>query len=289
MARKGLLATSYLVFSCRVAFFYAMSKRFIDTGFLDQKWIRKLSPERKIFLVYLMLKCDNGGIIDLDIEDVEFWIGKKIGDIDFLPNDYLIPLNDSGKYFMPKFIEWQYKDLTSQKFIVAQARQILEKQNLINSDFTLKLPNCYVNVIKEVPESQEQGKGKGIGNGVGIGKDKGKELENCFEIFRQNYPGTKRGFNIEIENLKKKHKDWYEIIPILSDALTYQKSAREIKHHAGGFVPEWKNLQTWINQRCWEEEIETNYISNGTNRKNSGATTDEIIRAVSKHFPVEGM
>jgi hypothetical protein len=256
-----------------------MAKRFIDTGFLDQKWIRKLTPERKIFLVYLMLKCDNGGIIDLDIEDVEFWIGKKIGDIDFLPNDYLIPLNDSGKYFMPKFIEWQYKDLTSQKFIVVQARQILEKQNLINSDFTLNLPNYYVNVIKEVPESQEQGKGKG--NGEGIGKDKGKELENCFEIFRQNYPGTKRGFNIEIENLKKKHKDWITIIPILSDSLNYQKSAREIKHRSGGFVPEWKNLQTWINQRCWEEEIEINNISNGT-KKNIGVSTFELAELTAR-------
>ena len=23
----------------------------------------------------------------------------------------------------------------------------------------------------------------------------------------------------------------------------------------GAFVPEWKNLQTWINQKSWEEEI----------------------------------
>jgi hypothetical protein len=142
-----------------------MSKRFLDTGFLEQKWIRKLSPEKKTFLIYLMLKCDNGGIIDLDLEDASFWIGKEIKSLDFLPEDYLIPLNDSSKYFMPKFIEWQYKDLSSQKFIVAQARQILEKHDLINADFTLKLPKSYVNITKDVPESQEQGKG--------IGKDKG--------------------------------------------------------------------------------------------------------------------
>ena len=57
-----------------------MAKRFIDTGFLDQKWIRKLKPCRKSFLIYLMLKCDNAGVIELDMEDVEFWIGEKIGD-----------------------------------------------------------------------------------------------------------------------------------------------------------------------------------------------------------------
>ena len=258
-----------------------MSKRFIDTGFLDQKWIRKLSPERKIFLIYLMLKCDNGGVIDLDMEDVEFWIGKKIGGIEFLPENYLIPINSTGKYFMPKFIEWQYKDLNSQKFIVAQARQILEKQNLINPDFTLNLPNSYVKVTKDVPESQEQGIGIGKGKGIGIGKDKGKEFENCFEIFRQNYPGTKRGFNVELDNLKKKHKEWKEIIPILSDALNYQRSAREIKARSGGFVPEWKNLQTWINQKCWEEEIEINNISNGT-KKNIGASPFELAELTAR-------
>ena len=27
----------------------------------------------------------------------------------------------------------------------------------------------------------------------------------------------------------------------------------------GEFVPFWKNLQTWINQRCWEEEEGSEY------------------------------
>jgi hypothetical protein len=78
-----------------------------------------------------------------------------------------------------------------------------------------------------------------------------------FENFRKNYPGTKRGTEIEFDNLKKKHRDWKEIIPVLNEKLNYQKSAREIVRLSGGFVPEWKMLQTWINQRCWEEEINT--------------------------------
>jgi hypothetical protein len=153
-----------------------MSKRFIDTGFLDQKWIRKLSPEKKVFLIYLMLKCDNGGIIELDLEDASFWIGKKINDINFLPENYLIPLNDSCKYFMPKFVEWQYKDLSSNKYIVAQARQILEKHGLINDDFTLNLDKSYVNITKEFPNNQEIG----IGIGNGIGKEKKKDFDFSF-------------------------------------------------------------------------------------------------------------
>jgi len=196
-----------------------VAKRFIDTGFLDQKWIRKLTPEKKIFLIYLMLKCDNGGIIELDIEDIEFWVGKKIGNLDFLPENYLIQLNNSSKYFMPKFIEWQYKDLTSQKYIVVQARQILEKHGLINDDFTLNLDKSYIKVTKEFPESQETGISNG--NGIGNGKEKSEELlkkrEDAFKldvsIFSGNYSQEmlQKFVNYWTEKNKSKTKMRFEL------------------------------------------------------------------------------
>jgi len=117
----------------------------------------------------------------------------------------------------------------------------------------------------------------------GVGKKEEDEiLKNQFEIFRQSYPGTKRGLNPEFENFVKKNKNWREITPALSDALDYQKSAREIKRSAGGFVPEWKNLQTWINQKCWEEETETNNIGNGRferiSKASDGSTLNDVAR-----------
>ena len=89
-----------------------------------------------------------------------------------------------------------------------------------------------------------------------------------FENFRVKYPGTKRGYQIEFDNFNKKHKDWRKVLPLLEEKLTYQISAREIKRRAGGFVPEWKNLQTWINQRCWEEEISTEVIKTESKKTN---------------------
>lgn len=223
-----------------------MAKRFIDTGFLDQKWIRKLTPERKIFLIYLMLKCDNGGIIELDIEDASFWIGKKIENLDFLPEGYLIPLNDSSKYFMPKFIEWQYKDLSSQKFIVVQARQILEKHNLINDDFTLNLDKSYVNVTKDVPKSQEQGIGIGIGIGIlekgGVGE---KTINIPFETFWNLYNkklGDKRGCE----------KKWCKLSDITRQTIidTLPRFLSTFKDNQFQPYPE-----TYLNQERWNDEI----------------------------------
>lgn len=76
-----------------------------------------------------------------------------------------------------------------------------------------------------------------------------------FDEFRKMYPGTKRGNETEFENFKKKHSDWVFILKIIKDKLLDQINARQLKSDLGQFVPEWKNLQTWINQRCWEDEI----------------------------------
>lgn len=166
-----------------------MSKRFLDTGFLDQKWIRKLTPEKKIFLIYLMLKCDNAGIIDLDIEDAEFWIGKKIGNpLEFLPESYLILIQNSSKYFMPKFIEWQYGNLKSDKNIVKQARQILEKHSLIDNEFNLKLDNIYIKLTQELPENQVTSNSNSKDNSKGkeVEKNLKPTLEEFIQYFQEN-------------------------------------------------------------------------------------------------------
>jgi hypothetical protein len=90
-------------------------------------------------------------------------------------------------------------------------------------------------------------------------------FENQFEKFRKAYPATKRGMETEFENFKKKHKDWKDAIPALLPALE-----KEIEHKARlaankQFCPGWKNLQTWINGRYWEQElpqISSNQLSN---------------------------
>lgn len=87
-------------------------------------------------------------------------------------------------------------------------------------------------------------------------KENNKEkMKEQFDEFRKSYPGIKRGNDTEFENMIKKHKDWEEVVPRLSDILIKQKNSRDMRKRKGEFVPEWKHLQTWINKRCWEEEI----------------------------------
>ena len=98
------------------------------------------------------------------------------------------------------------------------------------------------------------------------------DREREFENFRSAYPGTKRGFETEFENFKKKHKDWTLILPNLLPSLKKQIEARAKIKTSGGFVPEWQHLQTYINQSSWEiiynnnEEVNIPQFSSGPGR-----------------------
>ena len=118
-------------------------------------------------------------------------------------------------------------------------------------------------------------------------KEKIKDYKMVFEEFRKSYPGTKRGLEIEYENFRKKNKNWKEILPQLLPSLQNQHFARLEKAKKGGFVPEWKNMATWINQKCWEEEIVVNNIGNETIRTNNKprpATAEAVGAILVKHF-----
>ena len=91
------------------------------------------------------------------------------------------------------------------------------------------------------------------GESVREGKELMNKYKEDFENFRKEYPGVKRGLDIEFENLRKQHKDWKEIAPILFSSLQRQFMFRKMKKERKEFVPEWKHLKTYINQRAWEE------------------------------------
>lgn len=85
--------------------------------------------------------------------------------------------------------------------------------------------------------------------------------EDIFEAFRKIYKGSKRGLQTEFANFKKKHKDWREVLPNLKTLYEQQLAIKEDARNRGCFVPQEKNLSTYLNQRCWEEEL--NFENNG--------------------------
>ncbi|PXV61203.1 hypothetical protein CLV62_12536 [Dysgonomonas alginatilytica] len=90
---------------------------------------------------------------------------------------------------------------------------------------------------------------------LNINETKEEDIKIEFDNFRKLYPGTKRGLDTEFENLKKKHKDYKEVLSFLLPALENMIDWRDQKKALNQFVPDYPNLQTWINQRRWETEL----------------------------------
>ena len=89
-------------------------KRFTETQKWEDPWFRKLRPEMKLLWQWLCDRCDNAGVIEPDVELASFQIGYQY------PMDTLLEFGGRivnlpcGKWFIPKFIEFQYGKLSEE-------------------------------------------------------------------------------------------------------------------------------------------------------------------------------
>ena len=84
-----------------------------------------------------------------------------------------------------------------------------------------------------------------------------------FDEFRKLYGGKKNGNETEFSKFIKVTSDWRNVLPDLKAIVETQINIRNMKKANNVFCPEWKNLSTWINNRCWEEE-ESSQLDNNT-------------------------
>jgi hypothetical protein len=78
-------------------------------------------------------------------------------------------------------------------------------------------------------------------------------LKAEFESIRKVYPGTRRGFDAEWDNFKKKFNP-SEIIPLLMPAIERGKAYRAGCEAVGAWCEGWPHFSTWINQSRWTVE-----------------------------------
>ena len=104
-----------------------MAKRFIDTNIWDKGWFRKLEYKWKLFWIYILTKCDNAGIWDIDFEAASFFIGTPIkgSDIPEIIRKKMKKI-DNDQLFIQSFLEFQHGSLSENvpphKPIIARLR-----------------------------------------------------------------------------------------------------------------------------------------------------------------------
>lgn len=158
-------------------------------------------------------------------------------------------------YHVPK--DELLKNILGKEIDKAMLIAMLKHLEIINRDVNsnINIDEIGIESVIGVEDVVEDGIGiEGIDIG-GVG-EKEREDKKVFDIFRKQYPGTKRGLETEYSNFKKKHKDYRACVYLLLPALRKLMEWRETKKASGQFVPEYANLSTWINQRRWEAELE---------------------------------
>tara|TARA_R110001592_G_scaffold149918_6_gene375524 strand:+ start:251 stop:1012 length:762 start_codon:yes stop_codon:yes gene_type:complete len=108
-----------------------VAKRFTDTDKWKKKWIRELSPEMKLFWFYLLDNCDHAGIWEVDIELAAFQIKVELDESEILNTfNRKIVTFKPGKWFVPKFIVYQYGELNKSNRAHLSVIKILTKYKL---------------------------------------------------------------------------------------------------------------------------------------------------------------
>lgn len=241
-------------------------KRFSETGKWEDAWFASLPPTYKLVFLFMVDKCDNAGFFEpsevihpimLGISKVDF-----LGAIQGLNRGLIFPTSPSScsKIFLSNFLRHQKNlPLNPENNAHKQIIQIIQSNlPLFNQAEILQKLGAIEGLFSPI--------GKGIGKGNGSGKvERGvgeTEIEAQFENFRIAYPGTKRGLKTELDDFKKKHKDWREVIPILQQALEKLIARSQASKASNTFFPDFANLSTYLNQRRWEAEFSENPSDN---------------------------
>jgi hypothetical protein len=105
-------------------------KRFTSTEKWNDPWFRALSPTAKLFWSWLVDHCDNAGVIDPDIMLACFQIGDKVEEKHLTELGDRVKRLPNGKLWLPKFIRFQFGELSADSRVHASIIKLLTAHNI---------------------------------------------------------------------------------------------------------------------------------------------------------------
>lgn len=228
--------------------------RKIHTSFWEDSFISELDPKAKLFYLYLLTnpRTKQCGIYEITIKQIAFDLGYSIDTV----LKYIKDFNSFGKIMYNTetselaIKNWgKYNDNPSPKVQNLIDKEIADVKDRVLIEYlystdTVPIHNRQTKQNKEEEEQEIEQE-----------KDSKKAIieKEVFEEFRKIYPGKKRGLDTEFGNFIKKHKDHGKVVELLKPAIEVEMKDRAAAMRSKRFYPEPANLQTWINQRRWEQ------------------------------------
>jgi hypothetical protein len=161
-----------------------MAKRMSDSTKWSDGWFGNLPMDMKLVWLYILDMCDHAGVYKVNHNLLKFQTGTDKTEEQILK--YLkdrVYLVDSEKWFIPKFITYQYKNFfTSKVPAIVSARELLLSHNIIQpNDNTLPtvnkaLGNPSITLNKELDNDYIRTKDKDMDTDMGKIQDKSMDV-----------------------------------------------------------------------------------------------------------------
>ena len=109
-----------------------MAKRLTDSTKWNDNWFNELPADVKLIWLYILDTCDHAGVYKVSMKSIRFYTGTERTETEII--EYLkdrIYIADD-KWFIPKFITFQYKNFfTSKTPAIVSARELLISHKII--------------------------------------------------------------------------------------------------------------------------------------------------------------
>ena len=111
-----------------------MAKRFTDTDKWKKGFIRNLPAKFKLLWLYILDDCNHAGIWDTDFEVASIRIGSKINEKEAVKifAEQIKIFDKGNKWFIPKFIDFQYGTLNENSRRHQAVIKLLDKYDVYN-------------------------------------------------------------------------------------------------------------------------------------------------------------
>ena len=109
-----------------------MAKRFTDTDKWKKGFMKSLSTKYKLLWLYIVDDCNHAGVWETDFEVASIRIGIKISENEAIKHfaEQIRIFDNGDKWFVPKFIDFQYGQLNSNSRPHQAVIKLIEKYDL---------------------------------------------------------------------------------------------------------------------------------------------------------------
>tara|TARA_R110000787_G_scaffold49667_1_gene118972 strand:- start:281 stop:946 length:666 start_codon:yes stop_codon:yes gene_type:complete len=111
-----------------------MAKRFTDTDKWKKGFMRSLPAKYKLLWLYMLDDCNHAGVWETDFEVASIRIGSKISEKDAAKvfASHIKIFDKGNKWFIPKFIDFQYGTLNENSRPHQAVIKLLDKYDVYN-------------------------------------------------------------------------------------------------------------------------------------------------------------